>query len=107
MDRDIGPNSAFVVPPVPASDGFNPYYPYHVLVLGMVVFRTRISHDARDKARCVRGQLWRTPVSPRFPSFCVCDFEVEDWCAAAGGALRGRHQPTGPRPGGVQPAVAS
>jgi hypothetical protein len=72
----------FLVPPALAAGGavvFDRKYPYHVMVAGKVVLKSRDVAKARCVAACVAGQFWRTPVVPQYPAFCVCDFEREAW----------------------------
>jgi len=69
----------FVVPPGPVSGVFDRKYPYHVMVAGAVVLKSRDVAKARCVAACVAGQFWRTPVVSQYPAFCVCDFERETW----------------------------
>jgi len=80
---EMDPPSQFITPPIAVSEGWSYYHTYHVVVDGMIVFCSRVAQKALNVAVCVRGQFWRTPVKPKYPAFCVCDFEVEQWRATA------------------------
>jgi hypothetical protein len=87
MDDELGPTSEFLTPPISAvalvsHRDWSPTYPYHVVDGQSIVFRSRSAHEAREVAEQFSGQLWRTPLHPRFPTFCVCDFGREAWQAA-------------------------
>ena len=77
MPDTMGPNTVFVVPGESVGHGFDKMYTYHVVVDGLILFKARMIHAARNVAACIRGQLWRTPISSRYPAFCLCDFEKE------------------------------
>jgi hypothetical protein len=73
---DEKPIFAFISPPSQTTDE---WYPYHVMVAGQFVFKSRDAVKARAVATCCRGQLWRTPMHPAYPPFVLCDFAVEEW----------------------------
>jgi len=66
------------------AEGLSPFYPYHVIVEGKIVFQSRISWPAMIVAQCVRGQFWRTPVEDTYPNVMLCDFANEEWQKAIG-----------------------